>query len=99
MTVEYGIETPDGSIHWGAFLGRSLATEQDRSLMLLVLQKTAQELGWPEEAFVNRFRWVPRTVIVDEFRYQLDDLGLAPPLGQQSPLLEPAPIESSDDPE
>jgi hypothetical protein len=66
--------------------------------MSLVLHKTAEELGWPEDEFMNRFRWVPREVTPSDNRYMVDDPSVAPPLGQTIPnsLPEPEPIKESE---
>lgn len=83
--VEYGLQTPDGQLHWGSFQGRPLGTEAERTVLVLVLRKTAQECCWPEEEFVGRYSWVPRTVQPHEGTHAIDDPAVAPPLENGTP--------------
>lgn len=90
--TEYGIQAPNGDVHWGSFIGRSLESEQDRAVLSLVLHKTAQELNWPEDEFVDRFRWVSRTISEVRGQFEIDHPKVAPPLQQQgAPVPEEAP--------
>lgn len=80
--TEYGIKLPNGSVHWGQYGDRPIGTEADRAVMLLVLQKIASDVGFPEEEFLGRYRWVSRTVSPREDSFAIDDPAVAPAPGQ-----------------
>jgi hypothetical protein len=80
--LEYGLKLPTGEVEWGTCLGgHPIGTEEQRSLMAVILAKTAVECGWPEDSFLSAYRWVPRTVIYDdETSHNLHDPTVAPAL-------------------
>jgi hypothetical protein len=100
ITREYGIISPNGQSHWGSFIQRPLATEQDRSLLSIALHRLAHELGFDEDEFVNRFRWTTRTVTEEDTRFTVDDPSVAPGLQQQAApvpsTVTPEPIQASE---
>lgn len=83
--VEYGILAPNGEIHWGSLLGHPLNTQDERTVMNLVLRKTAQEFLWPEEEFAGRYQWATRTVQVHDVYRAIDDPAVAPPIENGAP--------------
>lgn len=99
--TEYGIQAPNGQFHWGNFIGRPLGTEAERATLSLVLHKTAQELNWPEDEFVEHFKWVTRTISEPRASYCIDDPKIAPPLvqpGQPAPeqvVSNPSPVKAT----
>jgi hypothetical protein len=93
--IEYGVQLPNGDISWGSYLGCSLGTEDERGILFLSLYKTAQQLGFPVNEFMNRFRWATRSVTDDTTRYTMDDPAVIPS-GVPKPLAPPAP-EPDDD--
>jgi hypothetical protein len=82
--TEYGLHTPNGQVQWGVAIGRPINTEAERQVVLLVLRRTAQELGWPEEEFLTNFHWIPRTVQLIDQTYDVDNAMVAPPIENAS---------------
>lgn len=78
--LEYGLQLPNGDVHWGSYLNRPINTEAERSVMALVLHKTAEECGFDEDEFVGRYQWVRRTVEVDPKKWVIDHPDIAPSL-------------------
>ena len=60
--TEYGLLLPNGQVLWNNYSNHSLETPADRQTMVQVLQKTAEECGFPEEQFTSCYRWVCRRV-------------------------------------
>jgi hypothetical protein len=93
---QYGIISPNGESHWGSFIQRPLGTEQERSVLSVVLHQLAQELGFDEAVFVNNFRWTSRTFTVESDTFPIDD----PAVLQQGALvpdtIQPEPIQASE---
>jgi hypothetical protein len=78
--TEYGLQAPNGQVSWGTAVGRPINTEAERQVVVLVLRRTAEELGYPEDEFLSRFRWVPRTVQILDRTHAVDDAEVAPPI-------------------
>lgn len=91
--TEYGIQSPNGQTSWGVFIGRPLETEQDRATLSIILHKTAQELGWPDDDFVDRFRWVTRTISEDPGQFKLDDPEVVEVVPESAP--PPRPVRAT----
>lgn len=81
---EYGLQTPDGKSHWGAFIGRPITNEQERASLSSVLRQFARELGWSEEEFASRYRWTSRVVTPEDIQFGLDDPSVVSSLPQAS---------------
>ena len=99
---EYGLRTPDGNSHYGAFINRPIVTEQDRAVLGTVLRQFARELGWPEDEFVGRYKWTSRVITPEDISFSLEDPSVAPPLQQGPPpgvvpdqLPPPEPVRAS----
>lgn len=60
--TEYGLVTPDGTVHWGVYSGNPLTTPEERFIMMIRLQRTGEELGFPGDEFVSRYGWLGRSV-------------------------------------
>lgn len=99
ITREYGIVSPNGESHFGTFINRPLATEQDRAIVAIALKQLANELGFDTDEFVNRYRWTSRTVTDEGTRYTLEDPQVTPSLQQQPvpDVVQPEPIQASSD--
>jgi hypothetical protein len=76
--LEYGLQLPNGQVTWGTAIGRPINTEPERQLVVLVLRKTAEELGFPEAEFLSRFKWVPRNVQRIDRLHSIDDSAIVP---------------------
>jgi hypothetical protein len=87
--IEYGLQLPNGDIHWGQYLNRPIRTEAERGQMAVVLHRTALECGFDEEEFVSRYNWVSRGITTNPRTWEIDDPEVAPSPGQPQP--EPSP--------
>ena len=59
-TLQYGLRTPGGEVHWGSWSGISFDEPIDRVRMIAKLQQAAKECEWQIDEFVNRYTWVAR---------------------------------------
>lgn len=84
--TEYGVELPDGTIHWGVALGRPIGTPGERKLFLDIVRNTSREIGYPEDEFVGRYKWRTRSINVAKTTYDLSDPTVLPP---EEPESEP----------
>lgn len=92
LFTEYGLQTPDGAIHWGQFRGNDISTPESRFMMRLSIRKTAVEVGYDPEIFVASYRWVGRVVekktdrvFTDAGVVPIDSDAAAPPPAQPQP--------------
>lgn len=62
--TEVGLRLPDGRVVWppDEYKGYPLLTADDRSNLLEVLQKTADDLSFTPEEFLRHYRWVQRVL-------------------------------------
>lgn len=83
--IEYGLQLPNGEVHWGQYLNRPIKTEADRALMAAVLHRTAGECGFEEDEFVARYNWVARGITAVPGVWEIDDPEIAPKPDQAAP--------------
>jgi len=76
--TEYGVELPNGDVHWGTALGRPITTPEARKTFLEIVQNTAREIGYPEDEFVGRYKWRTRDIEVSLKPWQLTDPSALP---------------------
>lgn len=62
LRQQWGLRLPNGSVVWdnSLWLGRSLATPEDRTVLVEVLRKTAVEIGFEEATFLGCYGWATR---------------------------------------
>ena len=82
--IEYGLQLPNGDVHWGQYLGRPIKTEAERNQMAAVLHRTAVECGFDEEEFVARYSWVARGIQPVDGIWAIDDPEVAPAPEQET---------------
>ena len=73
--TEYGLSLPNGTVAWNEYRTHPIQDEQQRWLLLQVLRKTAEEIGFDEDEFLSCYGWVSRSVtttIRDTKNYPID---------------------------
>lgn len=72
---EYGLVLPNGTVAWGEYRGHPITTPEQRQALLAVLQKTAGEIGFSEDRFLEFYRWSRRnvTITVDDQTWAIDN--------------------------
>lgn len=72
--VEYGLQTPDGTVIWPPqdYRGFAIDTAADRAELPTVLRVCAGELLLDPESFAAGFGWVPRAVMTTVVAKVLD---------------------------
>ena len=76
--TEYGVELPNGDIHWGVALTRPIGTPEERKIFLDIVRNTAREIGHVEESFVNGYKWRTRQIEVALTKHDLTDPSALP---------------------
>jgi hypothetical protein len=76
--TEYGVELPNGDVHWGIALTRPIATPEDRKQFLEIVKNTAKEIGFPEDEFVKGYKWRTRDITVSGTTWHLTDPSALP---------------------
>ena len=82
VRTEYGLALPNGSVAWNEYRGHPVQTPTQRWLLLQVLRKTADEVGFAEDEFLSCYGWVARTVtttICDKQSWVIDNSEVCSP--------------------
>lgn len=71
---EFGLVLPDKTVAWREYRGHPLDTPEQRAALVLVLRKTAEEIGFEEGLFLSFYRWSVRhvSITVDDNTWCID---------------------------
>lgn len=62
VRMEFGLVLPNGSVAWNEYRGHPVQTPEQRWILVEVLRKTAEEIGFDEKDFLELYCWQSRAV-------------------------------------
>ena len=79
--TQVGLKLPNGEIVWppSEYGGYPIATSKDRAALLEVFKKTAVELCFEVDSFVQNYSWVTRQLTVIADKESLREISIADP--------------------
>ncbi len=92
-STQWGLQLPNGEVHWGSWSGIDFSTPLDRMRMIATLQKTALDMGLSEngqsDELLNKYKWKIREATA---RIRYKDSGT---FSLNDPAVSAAPVENS----
>lgn len=94
ISIEWGLELPNGDVQWGSWSNIDFSTQLDRLRMIAALQKTALDIGLNEngqsDEFLNKYKWQTR-----EKKSKISYRNTGATFSLTDPAVSAAPVENS----